>query len=289
MTFVALTPEQRGPILPLAAQFNKWLLSLVDTIADKTTVVEDVKVLAALKSAFAAVTALKPTVPLEHYAYQVSDCLDVIASDPERFVTELAPEIAYVQKLGLTKDKWAALDNATRTKICQHLNVLGDMSSELLAYIDETRGVSAGGSLDGAASGGIPPEVLQQIMSMLPPALVAQVSQMPGGIEQLVAQVMSQNPALAALAGGGGASSSTASAAASPLAGVGDLIGTLRSQLGDLPDDATPEQKNDFYIGIAKWLGDQVNVPGSIVSNMYVVLDAHGATRLTQSPQVYQV
>jgi len=151
------------------------------------------------------------------------------------------------------------------------------MSNELLKYIEQLRTTVAKPSDD------IPPEILAQIKSMLPPALVAQVSAVPGGLEQLVRQVISQNPALASIMSGDDESdeSEQPAAASSPLAGVGSLIDSLKGQLGDLPDDATPQQKNAFYLSIATWLGDQIGIEGSLVSNMFGKFEAQFPNGMT--------
>lgn len=152
------------------------------------------------------------------------------------------------------------------------------MCNDYHADLAQMRGTAdmAGGNV--AGGGGIPDEIKQQILSMLPPAMVAQVSAIPGGIDSLLAQVISQNPALAAMMSGlSGAADSAASEQASeqsPLAGLGSLVSSLKSQMGDLPDDATPDQKSAFYLSIARWLGEQAHVSGSIVSTMFDKFEA---------------
>lgn len=287
--FVSLTDAQRSEIAPLAQQFNKWLLSLIDTIAAETLDAADQRTLQALKGALGAVTTLKPTVPFEHFAYQVRYCLEVVCESPEEFITQLAPSIAYVQKLGVTPAKWASYSELTRSKVCQHVETLGEMCCELVDYREQLA-QSTQSTQPPSLLGGIPPEILAQIKASLPPAVLEQVSRTPGGLEQFLAQVISQNPALSALLGGGGSGDdgdsvglSNQAAAALPLAGIGSLFESLKSQLSELPDDATPAQKDNFYVQIASWLGEQIQTEGSVVYSMFTKFEQafpNGLTRV---------
>lgn len=275
--FQPLPEAQRAQILPIAQQFNKWIVSLIDTIAADTSNAADQKTLQALKSAMSAVTTLKPTVPFEHFAFQVSDCIEVVFQDTERFITQMAPSIAYVQKMGITPAKWQSYSEQTRKSIMTHVETLGEMCCELYEFQEATSLAISAQPQQVSMRAGIPSELFDQIKTMLPPQLVAQVSQIPGGLDGLVAQALKQNPALAAMLSNMGdtdpdvaeAAAATGGSGLLPLAGLGAIFESLKSRLTELPDDATPAQKNDFYVSIAVWLGEQMQTEGTVVHSLF--------------------
>lgn len=121
--FQRLSDAEQAAVAPLAAQFNKWIVSLIETIAAATSDATDLKTLHALVTAMNTVAALKPTMPLEHFAYQTQGLEQVMCQDSERFILDYAPSIAYVQKMGITAEKWAAHSSELRAKVCEHVEV----------------------------------------------------------------------------------------------------------------------------------------------------------------------
>jgi len=267
VTFTPLSDTQRVSIAPLANQFNVWLNSLIDTLAQVTTDAKDVKVLQTLKLAMSTVVKLKPTVPFEHFAHQCRSYISLMIDEDETFILEHVPHISYIDKMGITPAKWHVFDNSVKDEILSHVAVLGKMCRDLhdfqvkadqTAVVETTRPTSK-----------YPQEVYDQIKAMLPPDMLAQVMSMPGGLDQLIEQSLGGGAGGAgASAGAGGADDLTGT-----LNGLGSLVDSLKTQFGDLPDDATAQQKNEFYTGIARWLGEQINVEGSLIYNVFGKLE----------------
>lgn len=287
--FVPLPAALREEIAPLAGQFNSWVESLITTIRTATVKLQAddaprrVLILDTLLSALRAAAALKPTVTFEHFCYQVSPFTELMKTKDARFILEVVPRIRILDKLAITAQVWESYPEETRYKVLGIASVLGSMVEQFEEYIEARAAEAASETPETAAAAGNPMEMLSR---MLPPEIMAQV-QSQGGPEALLAKAaessdptmqaglkampgimnLMQNPKIAELlqggAGGGGLAGILGGGEDG--AGMGNLIGSIQSQIKEIPEDATPEQKRAFYRQIATFIGNEVNKEGSII------------------------
>jgi hypothetical protein len=295
--FKQLSEEQQEEIAPLAAQANQWLAALVAVLKQASSRDERaLQIMTTLETAMRAALALNPTITFQHFAHECRGeaTTQLMTSGDLRFITEVVPRIRILQHVDLTPERWNSFSDAERQKIKQIVAQLGRMVQAFEAYKE------AASAQEQQQEAPLDPEIMQMVLSQLPPGAAEQLMQA-GGLDAIVRMAQSRmdeesggGGALAGLGGLGGLGGiggmlgqlgigGGAGGLASLVGGLGGTISKFRDRVGQLDENPTPEQKKAFYGRITEFIKDEVHDQQSILSKFADLFEKHYPEGLSPS------